>query len=210
MSVISLTNNHLNKEGYFYTPIDIVVNPADVALFDQNGYDLSTVEQYYAKANGYSFVFHRPSHIAIRYDWFQQPQTYVGAMINHCNLFERKGYRGEALDQIKGLCGLYPVFWKVAKIRPKWGLDFSIDYCDNEGNVFEILHWEWDTFSYDEHIDKKVKYEGYFESIDWNDAGKQLLKCKDKWFNLNFFEQSQWKCDYFGVEKENFKMVLWE
>ena len=56
----------------------------------------------------------------------------------------------------------------------------------------------------------RSKYEKLFLDIDWDDAGKQLLKKKDEWWHLGFFEQSDYKCKYFGVEPEQFKMVLWE
>jgi len=47
-------------------------------------------------------------------------------------------------------------------------------------------------------------------SIDWQDAGKSLLDKKDQWHHLGFFEQSDWKCAFFGVPKEQFKMVAWQ
>ena len=40
------------------------------------------------------------------------------------------------------------LIYKLIAIRPKWGLDFSIDYVDNEGNAFEIFHWEFDGFDF--------------------------------------------------------------
>jgi hypothetical protein len=46
-------------------------------------------------------------------------------------------------------------------------------------------------------------------AIDWNDAGQQILAQKDQWHHLDFFAQSDWKCQYFGVPKERFKMVSW-
>jgi len=47
-------------------------------------------------------------------------------------------------------------------------------------------------------------------SIDFEQAGRDLLKYKDKWHHLDFFAQSDWKCDFFGIPKERFKMVIWE
>jgi hypothetical protein len=46
-------------------------------------------------------------------------------------------------------------------------------------------------------------------STDWNHAAQQLLKRKSEWFDLDFFGQSDWKCKYFGIVKERFKMVIW-
>ena len=99
---------------------------------------------------------------------------------------------------------------KIISLRPKWGLDFSMDYVDRKGNCFEILHWEWDSFNYEEINNIKIIIEEKLLTIDWQDAGIQILKNKDQWHNLDFFAQSDWKCNYFGIPKERFKMVNWK
>lgn len=181
-----------------------------VMLFDQNGYDMCPVELEFAKANKFIHSNHRSSHIALRQEWMTHAPRTKGAHFNHCNLFERKGYTGDALDQLTSWAEHNAIIWKIIKIRPKWGLDFSIDYADDDGNVFEVLHWEWDSFDYDEVREKRNKYEPMLLSTDWDDAAKRLLKRKDEWHSLGFFEQSDYKCKFFGIEPEQFKMVLWE
>ena len=95
-------------------------------------------------------------------------------------------------------------------MRPKWGLDFSMDYVDCKGNAFEVLHWEWDSFNYEEIVSVKAKIEPILLSIDWNTAAREILACKEEWHNLDFFAQSAWKCEYFGIPNERFKMVAWQ
>jgi hypothetical protein len=95
-------------------------------------------------------------------------------------------------------------------MRPKWGLDFSMDWTDAAGNAFEVLHWEYDGFDYEEIQEVKLFMEPIFASIDWQHAGQQLLKRKAEWHHLGFFEQSAWKCRYFNIMPERFKMVIWE
>jgi hypothetical protein len=73
-------------------------------------------------------------------------------------MFERKGYSGEALQQLTTWAGYRPQFHKLIAMRPKWGLDFSIDYADREGNVFELLHWEYDGFEHDEIAEQKNRW----------------------------------------------------
>lgn len=209
--MLNITTNTLNPEPFCRLAVDnYIPDPTEVALFDQNGYDMCPVEIKFAKKSGFMMSYHRKSHIALRQDWMVHEPTNVGAHFNHCNIFERKGYADDAKSQLMVWAASNPMLWKMIKIRPKWGLDFSVDYVDTDGNVFEILHWEWDSFSYDEVIDKRNKYEPMLLDTDWNDAGKQLLKRKDEWYNLDFFAQSEWKCNYFGIEPEQFKMVLWE
>jgi hypothetical protein len=139
-----------------------------------------------------------------------QPYKKEGAVLNHSNLYERKGYTGEALKQLKRWANDLPIFYRLINIRPKWGLDFSMDYYDSKGNTFEVLHWEYDCFDYNESVDKKLKVEQQLIRIDWDDAAKELLKRKDEWFGLDFFKQSDYKCNYFNICPERWKMVVWQ
>ncbi len=181
----------------------------DLALFDQNGYDLTVLEQHYAYSNYCKPKRHREHIRAIKSDWFTQADKIEGAVLNHSLLFERKGYAGDALKELKMWAKDLPLIYKIISLRPKWGLDFSMDYVDRQGNAFEVLHWEYDGFDYDEVQVRKLQVQAKFATIDWDDAGAQILKHKDQWHHLEFFEQSDWKCNYFGIPKERFKMVAW-
>lgn len=206
-----LTNNKLTPEPYLRKSVaDYIPQSNHVDLFDQNGYDLTVLEQYFVESNNLIFLSHRPHRQAIKYEWFQENKKTSGAHINHALLFERKGYEDDALKQLLDWSKYIPLFYKVARIRPKWGIDFSVDYCDEEGNVFEVLHYEFDGFDYNEIVERKEKYEQCFLSIDWDDAALELLKRKEEWYSLSFFEQSNYKCNFFGIDKERFKMVLWQ
>lgn len=209
--MLVLTDNQLSQQGYMSERVpDYIPKISDVDLFDQNGYDLTVLEQYFVESNNIIFKRHRPHRQAIKYDWFTSPKLIEGAHVNHALLFERKGFCERAKDQLLNWCTSIPLFYKVLKIRPKWGIDISIDYCDGEGNVFEVLHFEYDGFDYNEINDRKQKYEQLFLTIDWDDAAKKLLARKDQWHDLDFFSQSEYKCKFFGIENEKFKMVLWE
>jgi hypothetical protein len=95
----------------------------------------------------------------------------------------------------------------------EYNTGISMDYVDREGNVFEIFHYEYDCVgieSYNEIEKAKTAVEKIIESVDWNEAGKDLLRRKDEWSNLPFFAQSDWKCNYFGLPSEKFKEVCWK
>ena len=210
---ISRTQNCLNPNPHWNWPIEQLEQPSpeEVSLFDQNGYDLTELEQKYSHANNEPGQYHRSNHVALKYEWFTENDTGLeGSHINHALLFERKGYVGEALKQLQHWAKTNSQIYKIIKMRPKWGMDISIDYTDAQGNVFEVLHWEWDSFEYDEAQEKKTRIEPFLESVDWNDAAQRILKRKDEWHHLGFFEQSEWKTRFFGIEKERFKMVLWQ
>jgi len=207
------THNQFNPDPYFRSPIDQEFLPSaeQTELFDQNGYDLTPLERLYAEANGQAGRWHRPNHYALKSDWFtDEENSSTGAHINHALLFERKGYAGAALAQLEGWARHNNLIYKIVKMRPKWGMDISVDYVDGSGNVFELLHWEYDGFDYQEIADKKTEIEKFLLSVDWNDRAKEMIQRKSEWHHLDFFEQSAWKTRFFGIEQERFKMVLWQ
>lgn len=210
--MLAVSNNVFNPNGHWTRPIAKLVyipTSEDVELFDQNGYDLTEIEKHYASSNVAGPDSHRCHRTALKQPWLTMPNATTGCHLNHSLLFERKGYKGDALDQLKMWAHNLPLLYKIINIRPKWGLDFSMDYVDRAGNSFEVLHWEWDSFEYDEIQEVKTQAESILKDIDWTDAAKQLLARKTEWFDLDFFAQSDWKCKYFGIVKERFKMVIW-
>lgn len=211
MNDLKLTRATFNQNKYWTKPLVYVSNTptADsVELFDQNGYDLTDLEQKYAKSNMGNDKGHRYRK-ALKEEWFTQPEKTTGAVLNHACLFERKSYNGAALEQLQKWAKTNNLLYKLISMRSKWGMDFSMDYVDESGNAFEVFHWEYDGFSFDEINDKKSYIEEKFLSIDWDEAGKEMLQRKNEWHHLGFFEQSDWKCKFFGIEKERFKMVIW-
>jgi hypothetical protein len=206
-----------NPEGYWKNPIDVSKHYVDynnsnlLMLFDQNGYDLTELEKLYSIYNEDKYHNHRSHRFALKKPWYHQiPDAIEGPVINHCYLFERKGYTGAALRQLQTFAANNPLFHKVIAIRPKWGIDFSLDYVGRDGVVFEIFHYEYDCFSYLEAEKARKNVEIVIETTDWNAAAKELLNKKHEWENLSFFEQSDYKCKFFGLPSEQFKMVTWK
>jgi hypothetical protein len=204
-----------NSHGYFQNPTTVEglpFAPLYVDLFDQNGYDLTRIEQVFCRANGLEVSVHRNSfHQSLRTNWmYQDPLPQTGPILNHCYLFERKGYRGQALKQLQTWARDSPLYYKVINIVPKWGIDFSMDYVDHEGNSFELLHYEYDAFKYEDAVSMKELVENKVTQLDWAEVARDLLVRKSEWINLEFFEQSSWKCRYFGLPDERFKMVCWQ
>lgn len=211
--MVRLTNNQFNPNGYWDKPLGKLVflpTAEDLALFDQNGYDLTELEKHYASSNCAGPDSHRCHRTALKLPWFEQDYAIEGPVLNHSLLFERKAYTGPALEQLKMWARDLPLIHKLLAMRPKWGLDFSMDYVDRAGNSFEVLHWEWDSFNYDEVLKVKEYVELKLSAVDWNDAAQQILSRKEEWHSLDFFAQSDWKCNYFGIPKEQFKMVIWK
>ena len=141
MNDLQLCNATFSADPKWQNAIDRSMCPGidSVALFDQNGYDLSPLEIEYSLVNcGWHSIHRNYRHIALRKEWFIQEEKTQGAVLNHALIFERKGYAGAALSQLEYWATINPLIYKVARYRSKWGIDFSIDYANHDG-VFEIF-----------------------------------------------------------------------
>jgi hypothetical protein len=205
-----LTENKLHKDAYFNNStedIGVLRDQTSIDLFDQNGYHLTKAEQAFLSYNGYRPIERRHED-CLRYDWLVWDKR-DGAHINHSDLFERKGFDDHAKEQLLAFADINPMLYKLIKMKPKWGIDISIDYV-SEDAVFEVFHYEWDSFEYDAVVEKKLEIEKFVLNLDWDEVAKDLWKKKEQWYNLNFFDQTQWRTDYFGLSPEKFKNVIWE
>ena len=125
---------------------DILLDHSCTDLFDQNGYHLTEVERAYANISDYDINLRRQDWV-IHKPWMKWDK-HMRAHFNHCELFERKAFSGDAVKQLIKYSGINPMLWKVINMQPKWGIDVSIDYVDRSGRVFEVFHYEWDDFSF--------------------------------------------------------------
>jgi len=205
-----VANTTLHKEPNFLVStedIKTLKDPNSVDLFDQNGYHLTKAEQAFLGYNGYQIIERRHED-CMRYDWMLWDKR-DGAHINHSDIFERKGFSSDALEQLYSIAPTNPMLYKLIKMKPKWGIDISIDYVSPDA-VFEVFHYEWDSFDYEQVMEKKLEIEKFLLNLDWDDVAKDLWKKKDDWFFLDFFEQTKWKTDYFNLSPEKFKNVIWD
>jgi hypothetical protein len=212
--MITLVNSQFHSNRTWSVPLEhtapVPINhPEWVDMFDQNGYRLTKLESHYAGANNHSTVNHRHE-VSLRQDWFTDDKVLTGAHLNHAYLFERKGYSGEALEQLKEYAKENNLVNKLINYKGKWGVDFSMDYVDSLGNSMEILHFEYDSYNLNEVQEIKGKVEEILSIVDWNWTAGLLLEKKNEWIDLEFFEQSKWKTDFFGLPAERFKQNAWE
>ena len=112
-----ITDNKFDSNPYWSNmteDYEALSNPVSLELFDQNGYHLTKAEQAFAEVNGYQRVTRRHETV-LRQPWILWNKT-DGAHLNHCDLFERKGYKGDALEQLKEYANINPLLYKVIKM----------------------------------------------------------------------------------------------
>jgi|TARA_R110001606_G_scaffold395250_2_gene567257 hypothetical protein len=206
-----ISNTALHKEPYFLDATEDIATLKDsscVDLFDQNGYHLTKAEQAFLSRNGYEKIARRHED-CLRQDWIKWDKK-EGAHINHSDIFERKGFADQALEQLLTIAEEYnPMLYKLVKMKPKWGIDISIDYVSKDA-VFEVFHYEWDSFNYEELVEKKYEIENLVLKLDWDTVALELWNVKEEWINLDFFDQTKWRTDYFDLSPEKFKNAIWE
>ena len=181
---------------------------ATIKFFDQSGYALCDLELQYASTNN-SYINSNREKQGIYMPWIQLDNKTTGAHINHSWLLERKGYSAEALEQLNDWSVNCPLFYKISKLVPKWGIDISFDYVDAKGNVMELFHYEWDSHILDEVLETKEKIEKIIFDTDWNDFARMKLRRKSEWNGLDFIAQSKWTTEVLNLPPENFKLVPW-
>jgi len=205
------SENHFNTKPTWGTAIEQMHCPTyeALSLFDQSGYDLCPLEQEYAKKNmgEADFVRYRRS---IAKPWFKNLPNTTGPHINHSYLFERKGYHGYALEQLGHWAEGNHLIHKMIQLKPKWGIDISVDYVDDSRyNTMELFHYEWDDFNLDTVLEKQIKIENLLMSTDWQEFANFKLSKKDEWSHLDFVGQSKWTTEQLDLPEEQFKLVTW-
>lgn len=211
MKIVELHRTYFDIESTWVKPLSdfsVLNDPRSLDLFDQNGYHLTKLEQAYAEVNGYPLI-NRRHETVIRQNWMTMLGPMTGAHFNHCDLFERKAYMGAAKEQLLRYSKYNHMLWKLIKMNPKYGIDVSIDYVDEDGNVFEVFHYEWDTFEYDKIRIQKMMIEEFVMNTNWDEKAEELIARRDEWYDLEFFAQSKWKTDFYGLPEERFKQVIW-
>jgi len=202
MNLVNL-NPEFTDYPYLTKPIQKqLVETLPFKDFDKDGYEVPTpLEHLHYEANGVELNREIQFHIAPVQEWYRDiEQSEHGLVLDHCMLLTRYAFADQAREQIQDVCRNRPILQKLLNIKPKWGIDFSLDYVTHEV-VIEVIHIEQDFDILEDAYDAKQRLENIIDNTDWYDGALQLWKRKDEWENLSSDDHSDYKAQFFGWER---------
>lgn len=167
--------------------------------FDKDGFDLNSLEVALYSANHIrvnSFLNRQ----AAQYQWFTFDVN-ENVRVDHALLLARYAYVGELRDQIYAWSEQYPELRKLLQIKPKWGLDFNIEYITPTNQYMDIIHIEEDFHDYNAYSARKDYFEQLIQRTNWVAIGSQLYNLSYEWCSLNADDENDYKARYIGLEK---------
>lgn len=196
--MFTVTNNKFdNYLGLKKRVSNDIVKENYIRYFDNDGFELSFLEQEFYRENNVKLNY-TLNHGGDQRDWITGGDEHF--KLDHSMLLQRWYFVDEAKSQLEYKRKEYPQLNKYLKIVPKWGLDFALEYY-NENSWMEVLHIEMDYRSYDEAEEAKENLQKQLLSTDWVDFVKSLIRSKSQWDSLPGMEQNDWKAAHWGLKK---------
>lgn len=167
--------------------------------FDKDGYEVpAPLELAYYRANNVIMNTEIQYHIAPVQEWFTDTENSEhGLVLDHCMILTRYALAGEAREQLKTVAKNRPIVNKLLSIKPKYGIDFSLDYITHDV-IMEVIHIEQDFTTLEEANEAKEKLEHIIDTTDWYQGVIDLQRKKHEWENLSSDDHSDYKAQFFG------------
>ena len=185
---------------YLTTPISkSQVETLPFKDFDKDGYEVPTPLEYlHYEINGVELNREIQYHIAPVQEWYTDVEkSEHGLVLDHCMLLTRYAFAGAAREQLIEVCKNRPILQKLLNIKPKWGIDFSLDYVTHD-IVMEVIHIEQDFDNLEAAEAAREHLEKIIDNTDWYDGAIRLWKKRDEWINLSSDDHSDYKAQFFG------------
>jgi hypothetical protein len=199
MNLINLNRSFTNFP-YLTIPIkDSDAETLSLRDFDKDGYEVpAPLERAYYEASMVPVNTEIQYHIAPVTEWYMDTeQSEMNLVLDHCMLLTRYALDGKAREQLERVSKHRPIVNKLLSIKPKWGIDFSLDFVSHN-IIMEVIHIEQDFDNLEEALDAKERLENIIENTDWYDGAMRLYQRKDEWENLSSDDHSDYKAQFFG------------
>lgn len=199
--MLFIVDNKFDFDLSIKKPIDVIkINDVNVIYFDNDGFELSKLEQEYYKENDI-YLDDCLNHLGCQKQWIYCENNKF--KVDHSLLLQRYYFTEEAKKQLENNKNRFPQLNKYLRLKPKWGLDFALEYYDSK-YALEVLHIELDYNNYFLALEIKEKLERRILNTDWVDF-TESLKCKrSQWEGLPGMEQNDWKARHWGLQKAEY------
>lgn len=168
---------------------------SDFQWFDKDGFELNVAEQKFYSAMGYNLDTGILNHICREEEWISMyPNDRL--YLDHSMIMYRCSYAGDAEQQIQEYSTIYPYANILLQATAKWGYDFDLNAISDTGQVFEVLHIEYDSTDYDTFMKNKRWFEDTVTYTNWQDVADEVWYYRDKWQHLKGYQQNHWKAKY--------------
>ncbi len=172
------------------------IEETDFYYYDKDGFELNIAEQKYYREMNHPINYPILNHHCWQEPWFELEQQNQGLILDHCIILHRCSYEGAAACQLAELKSRIPASGFLLNTKQKWGFDFALDAVDSQGNIFEVLHVEFDSYDYDHFNKTMINFDFTVRHVNWYDAAKKVSEHKADWEGLKGFEQNNWKSNY--------------
>jgi hypothetical protein len=173
---------------------DIVA--ADFKFYDKDGFELNQAEQKYYKVSNHPIDYPILNHKCWQEPLFELENKDNKLILDHCMVLHRCNYSGHAAYQLQKIKKDIPEAEWLLKTPQKWGFDFALDAVSPDGEIYEVLHIEYDNYDYTKFINAMISFEYTVRHTDWFNAATQILSHKDEWKHLSGFAQNDWKSNF--------------
>lgn len=198
--LLKLRDCDFHKEPYLTKAIpDVLIDHLDMRYFDKDGYEITALmERVFYEHNGVYLGSEIQAHTSTATEWFyDETESESGLVLDHSMIMTRWAFSGDARVQIEEASKKRPILNKLLRIKPKWGIDFSLDWVSSEA-VLEVIHIEQDFTSYDAALAAKSSFENLVKTTDWESSVAELIRIKSQWCDLSSDDQSDFKAKFFN------------
>ena len=168
----------------------------DFRYYDKDGFELNLAEQKFYSAMGYPINTPILNHRCWQEPWFELETGVNNLILDHSMFLCRCNYELAAEEQLKQLKKTAPMADYLLQTKKKWGFDFALDAVTDSGTVYEVLHVEYDNYDYEEFKNRMIYFEWTVRHTDWIDCARRVWQQRNRWQNLNGFDQNHWKAEY--------------
>lgn len=186
----------------FKKPISISTRP-QFDWFDKDGFGLTEFESRYYRTAG--FVCDKISDHTTCFEPLSIKLDNPRVRVDHAYVCSRVGFTGSAQKQIHKLIKQYnmPELIKAIQIRPKIGVDISLEYMLDDEQILDLFHYEYDfiTGPIDEAEAKIDSLRATIETTDWNQFAQTLISNHNQWIDMTGDDQNDYRAKLLGLDR---------